>query len=86
MPWHRHSQVCGVFYCLEGRLAIDRAEPRSEAPLPAVVLEPGQSARVERGTAHRPHNAGAGPCRFVLVQGVGEYDYLPSAPPRAKER
>jgi mannose-6-phosphate isomerase-like protein (cupin superfamily) len=80
VPWHRHSEMFDVFYCLEGHLNIERADARTGIPLPELVLKVGESAKVEPGTAHRPFNPGPGPCRFVLVQGVGKYDYIPFEP------
>lgn len=80
IPWHRHSKMFDVFYCLEGRLKIDLAETRAGKRLPGIVLNVGESAKVETGTAHRPHNPGPGVCRFLLVQGVGQYDYVPYQP------
>lgn len=76
IPWHRHSEMFDVFYCLEGRLNIELADAHAGTRLPGLVLKVGESAKVEPGTAHRPFNPGPGPCRFVLVQGVGKYDYI----------
>lgn len=80
VPWHRHTQMFDVFYCLEGRLDIELAEVESGRRLRALALSPGESAKVESGTAHRPHNRGPGVCRFLLVQGIGKYDYIPYTP------
>lgn len=85
IPWHRHSHMFDVFYCLEGRLEIDLAEVRTGRRLPGIVLNTGESARVEAGTAHRPHNPGPRVCRFLLIQGVGKYDYIPYQPARQQE-
>jgi len=85
IPWHRHTQMFDVFYCLEGRLDIELADIASGQRLQALALNAGQSARVEAGTAHRPHNRGPGICRFLLVQGVGKYDYIPYKPAQTQE-
>jgi len=77
VPWHHHSSVFDVFFCLEGSMTIERADAATRAPLEPFVLEVGQSAKVEVGTAHRPFNSGTGRCRFLIVQGIGAYDFLP---------
>lgn len=77
VPWHHHTAVFDVFYCLEGRLNVDCAGVWSGERLPTVELGIGDSLKLEPGTAHRPHNpSDTERCRFLLVQGVGEYDWL----------
>jgi quercetin dioxygenase-like cupin family protein len=86
VPWHRHSQMFDIFYCLEGRLDIDLAEVESGEHLAGLSLKVSESAKVEAGTAHRPHNSGPGICRFLLVQGIGKYDYIPYQGPQQQEK
>lgn len=85
IPWHRHTQMFDVFYCLEGRLDIELADVESGQRLQTLVLKAGESAKVEVATAHRPHNCGSGMCRFLLVQGIGKYDYIPYKPTQSQE-
>ena len=80
VPWHHHSAVFDVFYCLEGCLTVQRRDVFSGERLPDLVLRVGESQKVEPGTAHRPFNAAASPCRFLLVQGVGTYDFIRFTP------
>jgi len=80
VPWHHHSAVFDVFYCLEGQLTIERQDVFSHERLEDLRLEVGEGAKVDVGTAHRPYNSGAGRCRFVIIQGVGQYDYLKFEP------
>ncbi|OWT53566.1 cupin domain-containing protein [Candidimonas nitroreducens] len=77
VPWHSHTEVFDVFYCVQGQLRVDCIDLRTSEPLPSLELGVGDSARVDVGTAHRPINPGPGVCRFVIIQGVGVYDYLP---------
>ncbi len=77
VPWHHHTAVFDVFYCIEGGLIVERLEIRSGQRLDDLVLQVGDSAKVEPGTAHRPYNPGTSICRFVLIQGIGIYDFLP---------
>lgn len=76
VPWHHHSFVFDVFYCLEGTLVVESADVFSGALNAPVELQIGQSLKLEPGTAHRPHNPSAmQPCKFLLIQGVGDYDF-----------
>lgn len=69
--WHRHSAVDDYFVCLKGKI---RVEIRGEE-LPA-PLEPGETARVAVGLTHRVSNSAGGASQYLLVQGVGPYDFL----------
>ncbi len=72
VPWHIHSQITDTFYVIEGRLKIYLREPEEE-----VLLEAGRTYAV---TPRRPHlvtNAGSGSTTFLVLQGLGEYDYVP---------
>jgi len=77
VPWHHHTEIFDVFYCLEGRLEVYRKDVFTGESMPTLKLEVGDSAKVDVGTAHRPYNPGPGRLRFLIVQGVGKYDYLP---------
>ena len=72
VPWHLHRHVDDHFYCLAGSIAVVTRKPDAETR-----LVPGESCLVPIGRAHRAANAADGPSRFVLVQGPGEYDFVP---------
>lgn len=72
IPWHYHSNVNDTFYCLEGELQVETPRPRQ-----INRLNPGDSFVVPTPRPHKVSNAGEGVCRFILVQGVGPYDFLP---------
>ena len=76
VPWHHHSAVFDVFYCLTGSLTVERMDVLSGERLPNLVLQVGDSAKIEPGTAHRPFNATGSHCRFLIVQGIGTYDFM----------
>jgi mannose-6-phosphate isomerase-like protein (cupin superfamily) len=76
VPLHTHSKVFDIFYCLEGTFTIELHDPRTKERLPDLKLKVGDSAKVDVGIAHRPYNTGSSPCRFLTVQGFGEYDYI----------
>ena len=72
IPPHRHSQVTDTTFCLEGRAAV-RFPDTGET----VTLGVGQHASVAPGRLHEVANVGDGVCRLLLVQGPGQYDFLP---------
>jgi quercetin dioxygenase-like cupin family protein len=71
IPWHRHSEVCDHYYGLEGVVVIETLDP----PIRHEIAV-GQSVTVTPPTAHRVSNPGEHTCRFLLVQGVGRYDFV----------
>ena len=69
--WHHHTEVTDHIYCLEGTLALEfRDPPRTER------LAQGDGGLVSPGTVHRVANPGTGRGRYLLVQGIGKYDYV----------
>lgn len=72
VPWHHHTAVTDTFFCLEGPMVVE-----TRAPETSVRLATGERAAVPPGQPHRVTGADGGGCRFVIVQGVGEYDYHP---------
>ena len=69
--WHRHSAVADTAFRLDGEVEVQAREPEE-----AIRLAPGIPCRMEPGRPHRVLNAGDGPCRLLLVQGVGTYDFV----------
>lgn len=74
-PAHEHSAVEEVCYCLEGELTCEADGT------PTTVLRPGERKRFAAGLHHRLTNRGETSCRFLLVHGVGRFDFVPSAKP-----
>ena len=72
MPWHYHNNVQDTFYVLEGELRIFLQEPKEE-----VRLRPGETYTVKPKRAHLVANAGVAPATFLVLQGIGEYDFVP---------
>ena len=75
VPWHCHSNITDTFVCLDGPM-----EVRTRKPAAAHTLGPGSMLSVAPNCAHYVQGTDAGPCRFLIIQGVGEYDYIPVAP------
>ena len=72
VPWHYHNKVADTFYVLQGELRIFLQQPKEE-----VRLHPGETFTA---AARRPHlvtNAAADPVTFLVLQGIGEYDFVP---------
>jgi quercetin dioxygenase-like cupin family protein len=74
VPWHYHTNVTDTFYVLEGQIRIFLREPKEE-----VRLLPGQTYTVRPGRAHLVTNALATSATFLILQGIGEYDFVPLA-------
>jgi quercetin dioxygenase-like cupin family protein len=71
LPWHHHTEVTDRFYCLEGLIDVELRTPAQQ-----MLLHPGETCVVSPGIVHRSGNAAAGVSRYLLVQGVGRYDFV----------
>ena len=72
VPWHLHTNVQDTFYVIEGQLRLFVRDPKEE-----IRLGPGESYAV---AARRPHlvtNGGDTSATFLVLQGIGEYDFIP---------
>jgi Mannose-6-phosphate isomerase len=72
VPWHFHTNIADTFYVLEGEMRLFLQNPKEE-----VRLKPGETYTA---VAKRPHlvtNAGKSSLTFLVLQGMGEYDYVP---------
>jgi mannose-6-phosphate isomerase-like protein (cupin superfamily) len=72
VPWHYHTSIRDTFYVMEGRLRLFLRDPKEE-----VRLEPGESYAVRAGRPHLVTNGGETSAVFLVLQGVGEYDFVP---------
>ena len=72
VPWHCHTNVQDTFYVLEGRLRLFLRDPKEE-----VRLGPGDTYSVRPRRPHLVTNGGDGSATFLVLQGIGEYDYVP---------
>jgi len=69
VPWHYHSEISDSFVCLEGPMVVETRAPRH--------VYPGERCAVSPKTAHYVHGDAESPCKFLIVQGVGVYDFVP---------
>lgn len=72
VPWHHHTRITDTFFCMQGPMLVCTRRPDARH-----VLDPGDTLAVGPGVPHRVTGVGDGPCRFMIVQGVGPYDFIP---------
>lgn len=69
VPWHYHSEISDRFFCLQGPMVVETRAPRRQYELAV-----GETCLIAPNTAHTVRGKHDGPCRFLLLQGVGVYD------------
>ena len=72
VPWHYHTNIQDTFYVLQGRIRIFLRDPKQE-----VQLGPGESYAVQPKRPHLVVNGGDASATFLVLQGIGEYDFIP---------
>ena len=72
VPWHYHNNVHDTFYVLEGTIRVFLQQPKEE-----VRLSRGQTFSVPPKRPHLVTNAGDTSAVFLVLQGIGEYDFVP---------
>lgn len=72
VPWHYHSNIQDTFYVLEGQIRIFLRDPKEE-----IRLSPGDTYSVRPVRPHLVTNGGDCSATFLVLQGIGEYDYVP---------
>ena len=72
VPWHFHTNIADTFYVLEGEMRLFLQKPKEE-----VRLKPGETYTAVAGRPHLVTNAGQDSLTFLVLQGMGEYDYVP---------
>ncbi len=72
VPWHTHTGVEDVAVCLSGRIEVRRRNPDE-----VDILSPGKWSRTALGRVHRVSNPGTSDASYLLIQGVGAYDFVP---------
>ena len=70
IPWHYHSESADHYFVLRGQLTIETRGPNHRHRLGV-----GERYKILPGTAHRISNESTSECQFLLVQGVGKYDW-----------
>jgi quercetin dioxygenase-like cupin family protein len=70
IPWHYHSESTDHYFVLQGTLTIETRGPDHRR-----ALTSGERYKILPGTAHCISNESAADCQFLLIQGVGKYDW-----------
>jgi len=78
VPWHSHTNISDTFYVLEGQMRLFLQDPKEE-----VNLKPGEVHVARPGRPHLVTNGGTKSLTFLILQGVGEYDFVPLTPRRS---
>jgi mannose-6-phosphate isomerase-like protein (cupin superfamily) len=73
VPWHRHTEVTDIFFCLEG---VGRIQIKGQSE--DVLVTVGQRYDVAPGLEHQVSSADGARCRMILIQGVGKADFIRS--------
>ena len=76
VPWHYHTNVQDTFYVIEGRLRLFLQDPKEDVP-----LGPGDTYSVPPRRPHLVTNDGNSSATFLVLQGIGEYDFVPLVSP-----
>ena len=71
IPWHHHTHIADYYYALENKVVVETRNPPARHEVGV-----GQMATVTPPTPHYVSNPGTMPCRFLLIQGVGVYDFV----------
>ena len=69
--WHHHSEVADYFVCLTGVVQVE-----TQTPDTTFTLHPGQTAEVKPPQVHRVINVYDDRSVYLLVQGIGKYDFI----------
>jgi mannose-6-phosphate isomerase-like protein (cupin superfamily) len=72
VPWHYHTTIQDTFYVIEGEIRLFLRDPKEE-----VRVKPGETYAVRAGRPHLVTNPGVTSATFLVLQGLGEYDYVP---------
>lgn len=71
VPWHYHNEVQDTFYVISGTIRIFARDPVEQ-----ICLTQGQTFTVRPGRPHVVTNAGNASAVFLVLQGMGEYDFV----------
>lgn len=72
VPWHYHNNITDTFYVVAGEITIYLREPKEKR-----TLQPGETFEVTPGRPHLVTNSGSQSATFLVLQGMGEYDFVP---------
>ena len=70
IPWHFHEESTDHYFVLKGELTIKPRSPDEHREIPL-----GGRYKITPGVAHEISNRSGDECQFLLLQGVGKYDW-----------
>lgn len=76
MPLHYHTTCYDIFFCLAGRMKVECVDRASGSAYEDTFLASGDATKVDAGIVHRPVNPYSELCRFLLIQGGENKDYV----------
>lgn len=68
--WHFHTEVTDDIFGLTGTIVVRVQNPDEE-----VRLAPGQRCQIKTGRVHQVENPAETASSYLLVQGIGKYDF-----------
>jgi quercetin dioxygenase-like cupin family protein len=71
IPWHYHQESADHYFVLAGTLTVQTREPEETS-----TIGFGGGHRISPGTAHLITNRAHFDCRFLLMQGLGSFDWV----------
>lgn len=71
VPWHRHPSNADLFMGITGKFQIHFGDGE------LIEVGAGLQHEIPVNVPHAVLNASGGLCRFLVIQGVGLYDYVP---------
>ena len=71
-PFHFHTEITDNMFGISGEIIVNMKEPMEE-----IALKPGIRCKIEPGRVHRVrNNLKDETSKYLLVQGVGTYDFI----------
>jgi quercetin dioxygenase-like cupin family protein len=71
IPWHYHSESHDHYFILQGELILETQEPEGR-----YIISMGERHQIAPGVKHFVSNISDTDTTFLLIQGVGKYDWL----------
>ena len=71
VPWHLHNEITDTFFCMNGPMRVETRDPDAE-----YILQAGETCAVPPNVAHYVSGVDHAPCKFMIVQGEGTYNYV----------
>ena len=71
LPWHHHSEVTETIFCSKGPIRVEARDPEQQQ-----ILEPGEMTTINPGQSHRVSGINGDSCKFLLILGVGNWDFI----------